>query len=177
MIISNKTKANNKQGTNASSLGAKSNLYYYHDQHSLHNNDALQSENEQYTTACTAQHTNTTNTTSYCNKSPPQNSFQHTTFHNLKKTNAAANTLSTLNPSEFEAKANKSFAKKHSKSTKSLQKNNTNSNNNSSGNKFYGIDDDYKVDNDFCDNDILTSHYYHHNNKMSDDRKGKKAKR
>lgn len=76
-----------------------------------------------------------------------------------------ANTLSTLNPSEFEAKANKNFAKNYSKSTKSLNKN-----------KFYS-DEDYKVDNnDYCDDDILTSHYYH-NNKTKEDRKGKKAKR
>lgn len=77
-----------------------------------------------------------------------------------------ANTLSTLNPSEFEDKANKSFSKNYSKSTKSLNKN-----------KFYS-EDDCKVDNDYCDDDILTSHYYiSHNNKTKDDRKGKKAKR
>lgn len=78
-----------------------------------------------------------------------------------------ANTLSTLNPSEFDAKTGKNFAKNYSKSTKSLNKN-----------KFYS-DDDYKVDNnDSCDDDVdvLTSHYYH-NNKAKDDRKGKKAKR
>lgn len=83
-----------------------------------------------------------------------------------------ANTLSTLNPSEFEAMANKNFAKNYSKSTKSLNKN-----------KFYS-DDDYKVENDeycedsvkYCEDDILTSHYYH-NTKTKDDRKGKKAKR
>lgn len=76
-----------------------------------------------------------------------------------------ANTLSTLNPSEFEAKLNKNMMKNYSKSTKSLNKN-----------KFYG-DDDYKADNnDYCDDDILTSHYYH-NNKTKDDRKGKTSKR
>lgn len=131
-------------------------MYYYHDQHSLHNNtDALQSDHDQYTTSYTAQ----------ISKSPKEN-FQHMTFHNnIKKTNLMANTLSTLNPSEasFEAKMNKNF----SKSTKSLNKN-----------KLYS-DDDYKVDNNdskFFDDDILTSHYYH-NNKTKDDRKGKKAKR
>lgn len=141
-------------------MSAKSNLYYYHDQHSLHN-EALQSEHEQYTTACTAQHTNT------ANKSP-QNSFQHTTFHNLKKSNhnSAANTLSTLNPSEFEAKANKNFAKKYgnSKSIKSLQ-----------SNKFYGEDND--DDNEYCDNDVLTSHYYLQKNRSNEERKPKKSKR
>jgi hypothetical protein len=142
-------------------LSAKSNLYYYHDQHSLHNNnDALQSEHEQYTTACTAQHTNT------ANKSP-QNSFPHTTFHNLKKSNhnSAANTLSTLNPSEFEAKANKNFAKKYgnAKSIKGLQP------------KFY--DEDNNDDDDYCENGVLTSHYYLQKNRSNEDRKGKKSKR
>ena len=75
-----------------------------------------------------------------------------------------ANTLSSLNPSEFEAKTNINFVKNYSKSTKSLNKN-----------KFYS-DDEYKVDNVYCDDDILTSHYYH-NNKTKDDRKGKKSKR
>jgi hypothetical protein len=151
-------------------------LYYYHDQHSLHNNnDALQSEHEQYTAACTAQHTNT------ANKSPQsQNSFPHTTFHNLKKSNHAANTLATLNPSEFEAKASKSFAKKYGNGKSSRHKG-----------KFYGEHDDTDVPNegddevdinklhsDFCDNDMLTSHYYLQNDhKLNHDRRGKKAKR
>jgi hypothetical protein len=158
-------------------LSAKSNLYYYHDQHSLHNNDALQSEHEQYSTACTAQHTNT------ANKSPTQNSFQHMTFHNLKKSNltsdAAANTLSTLNPSEFEAKANKNFAKKYG-SAKSIKKNaKLNSEHDGDDDVNDGDDDvDYKLNSDFCDNDTLTSHYYlQKDNKMNNDRRGKKAKR
>jgi hypothetical protein len=168
-------------------LSAKSNLYYYHDQHSLHNNDALQTEHEQsYATACTAPHTNTALT---ANKSPPQNSFQHTTFHNPTTTTTTtstassitankknlmsnANAISTLNASE-----SGNFAKKHSKSTKSLQKIYNSANNM----KYYGEinDDDYRVDDDFCDNDILTGHYYHNNNisKNGDDRKGKKSKR
>jgi hypothetical protein len=124
-------------------------LYYFHD--SLQNTEALHSENEQYITSYSAQQS----------KSPE--SFQSTTFFNPKKSNGIANTLSTLNPVEFEAKANTNLAKNFSKSIKSLNKN-----------KLY--DDDYKVVNNFCDDDILTSHYYH-NNKMKENRKGKKAKR
>jgi hypothetical protein len=181
LIISNKTKA---KGTSA-----KSNLYYYHDQHSLHNNnDALQTteHDEQYCTAQPLQSSSLNLHTNTVNKSPPSHdSFQHTTFHsNSKKStnhntpntipsisSSANHTLSTLNPSEFEIK--KSFGKKYqngsSKSTKSLQKN--------GGNKFYDEHtDDYKIDNnEFCDNysDVLTSHYY----LKSEDRKGKKSKR
>lgn len=191
LIISNKTKAN-KQGTSA-----KSNLYYYHDQHSLHNNnDALQTteHDEQYCTAQPLQssplnlHTNTVN-----KSSPSHESFQHTTFHsNSKKStnhhatsntpntipsvsSSANHTISTLNPSEFEIKANKNFNKKYQNGkAKSLQKN--------GGNKLFYDEhtDDYKVDNNnYCDNysDVLTSHYYLNNDKMNEDRKGKKSKR
>lgn len=191
LIISNKIKAN-KQGTSA-----KSNLYYYHDQHSLHNNnDALQTteHDEQYCTAQPLQSSSLNLHTNTVNKSPPpsHDSFQHTTFHsNSKKStnhhatsntpntipsvsSSANHTLSTLNPSEFEIKANKNYSKKYqngsNKSTKSLQKN--------GGNKFYDEHtDDFKVDNnEFCDNysDVLTSHYYLSKN---EDRKGKKSKR
>lgn len=136
-------------------------MYYYRDQHSLHN-DSLDTEHEPYTTAyssSTAQKQHTSNSN--------KKTHTPTTFHNPTKSNHMANTLSTLNPSEFEAKANKSFGKSYSKSTKSLNKN-----------KFYdGDDDDYKVDNEFCDDDILTSHYYHNNKKNDDNRKGKKSKR
>lgn len=137
--------------TNTNSLGAKSNFYYYRDQYSFHNTDALQSEHEQYITSCTTQQSKS-----------PKNS--HTTFHIPKKSNHLANTLSTLHPSEFEAKVDKNLTKNYSNSTKSLSKN-----------KFYS-EDDYKADNVYCDDDILTSHYYH-NNKTKAERKGKKSKR
>lgn len=128
-------------------------MYYYHDQHSLHNNnDALQSEHEQYTTACTAQHTNT------ANKSP-QNSFPHTTLHSLKKSNhnSAANTLSTLNPSEFEAKI---------KAIKGLQVVDK-----------LACSEDNDDDDDACDINVLTSHYYLQKHRSNEPRKGKKSKR
>jgi hypothetical protein len=136
LIISNKTKAN-KQSTSA-----KSNLYYYHDQHSLHNNDVLQiTEHEQYCTAPQSQSSSLNLHTNTANKSPSHNnSFPHTTFHSQpKKSNnnhlptssnttissvSSANTLSTLNPSEVETKHMKKFTQNsNGKSNKGLQKN------------------------------------------------------
>ncbi|KAG5681586.1 hypothetical protein PVAND_011002 [Polypedilum vanderplanki] len=168
IVSKSKKQKANKQGTNAGSLSAKSNLYYYHDQHSLHNSDALQSEHEQYSTACTAQHTNT------ANKSPTQNSFQHTTFHNLKKSqnHTNANTLATLNPSEFEAKANKNFAKKYNKQKSAKLYGELHDVNGTDAINDGDDDVDYKLNNDFCDSDILTSHYYLQNDKkLNNDRR------
>lgn len=152
-------------------LSAKSNLYYYHDQHLLHNELQQQqqprppslspTEHEQYTTTYSALHQKH-------NKS--SNSYQHNTFHTPANGSShhtmTSNTLSTLNPSEFDTKSTKSFNNKNlSKSTKTLNKN-----------KFYG-DDDYKIGDNIDNSDSLTSHYYHYQKNGGGERKGKKSKR
>lgn len=194
LIISNKTKAN-KQSTSA-----KSNLYYYHDQHSLHNNnDALQTteHDEQYCTAQPLQSSSLNLHTNTINKSlppspPSHDSLKHMTFHsNSKKStnhnhatsntpntipslsSSASHTLSTLNPNEFEIKTNKNFPNKKYQNGSNKS---TKSLQKNDGNKFYDENSDKVDNNEFCDNysDVLTSHYYLNKN---DDRKGKKSKR
>ncbi len=176
LIISNKTKAN-KKGTSA-----KSNLYYYHDQHLHNNNDALQTE--EY---CTAQNK------SLSPSPPPHDSFQHTTFHsNSKKstnhhhaTSTTPNTipsvsssanhtalLSAQNLAEFEIKSEKNYSKKSKPNRSGSLKN---------GDDKIEHSDDYKVDteNYYCDkyDEVLTSHYILSNHKLNEDRRSKKSKR